>query len=67
MENVGAEDIINPWLSNGRNRFRNLAEIVARRDHARHDRRRKGLRASGSRKSNTATIRAGTTTSCATR
>jgi hypothetical protein len=30
LENVGATDIINPWLSNGRNDFRSLAEIVAR-------------------------------------
>ena len=29
MENVGQTDIINPWLSNGRNNFRNLDEIVA--------------------------------------
>jgi hypothetical protein len=29
MENVGETDIINPWLSNGRNDFRNLGEIVA--------------------------------------
>ena len=29
MENVGATDIINPWLSNGRNNFRNVGEIVA--------------------------------------
>ncbi len=28
MENVGEEDLINPWLSNGRNNFRNVAEIV---------------------------------------
>jgi hypothetical protein len=29
MENVGETDVINPWLSNGRNDFRNLKEIVA--------------------------------------
>jgi hypothetical protein len=29
MENVGTSDLINPWLSNGRNDFRNVAEIVA--------------------------------------
>jgi hypothetical protein len=29
MENVGDTDIINPWLSNGRNDFRSLKEIVA--------------------------------------
>ena len=29
MENVGQTDIVNPWLSNGRNNFRNLDEIVA--------------------------------------
>src|SRR5688572_20970091 len=29
LENVGATEVINPWLSNGRNSFRNLAEIVA--------------------------------------
>jgi acetyl esterase/lipase len=29
MENVGETDIINPWLSNGRNDFRNLKEMVA--------------------------------------
>ena len=28
MENVGATDVVNPWLSNGRNNFRNVAEIV---------------------------------------
>lgn len=28
MENVGQTDIVNPWLSNGRNNFRNLDEIV---------------------------------------
>src|SRR5205814_75681 len=30
LENVGATDVINPWLSNGRNHFRSLAEIIAR-------------------------------------
>ena len=30
MENVGQTDIVNPWLSNGRNDFRTLNEIVAR-------------------------------------
>ncbi len=29
MENVGQSDVVNPWLSNGRNNFRNLDEIVA--------------------------------------
>ena len=29
MENVGQTDIVNPWLSNGRNHFRNVDEIVA--------------------------------------
>jgi hypothetical protein len=29
MENVGHSDLVNPWLSNGRNTFRNIAEIVA--------------------------------------
>ncbi len=28
MENVGDTDVVNPWLSNGRNKFRNVAEIV---------------------------------------
>ena len=28
MENVGETDMVNPWLSNGRNEFRNVAEIV---------------------------------------
>ena len=30
MENIGATDVINPWLSNGRNNYRSLDEIVAR-------------------------------------
>jgi hypothetical protein len=30
LENVGETDLINPWLSNGRNAFRTLDEIVAR-------------------------------------
>ncbi len=29
MENAGETDAVNPWLSNGRNDFRSLAEIVA--------------------------------------
>lgn len=29
MENVGHSDLINPWLSNGRNTFRSVAEIVS--------------------------------------
>jgi hypothetical protein len=29
MENVGETDIINPWLSNGRNTFRSVEAIVA--------------------------------------
>src|SRR4029078_109219 len=28
-ENVGDTDVINPWLSNGRNHFRTLKEMVA--------------------------------------
>ncbi|HPD15699.1 MAG TPA: hypothetical protein PLE19_12155 [Planctomycetota bacterium] len=28
MENVGDTDVVNPWVSNGRNNFRNVAEIV---------------------------------------
>lgn len=30
IENVGTTDIVNPWLSNGRNDFRSLKQIVAR-------------------------------------
>lgn len=30
IENVGTSDLVNPWLSNGRNDFRSLKEIVAR-------------------------------------
>jgi hypothetical protein len=30
MENVGSTDVINPWLSNGRNDYRNMKEIVGR-------------------------------------
>ena len=29
MENVGETDIVNPWLTSGRNSFRTLAEIVS--------------------------------------
>jgi hypothetical protein len=29
LENVGETDVVNPWLSNGRNSFRTLAEIVS--------------------------------------
>ena len=29
MENVGETDVVNPWLSNGRNNFRSVDEIVA--------------------------------------
>ncbi len=29
LENVGDTDVVNPWLSNGRNHFRSLPEIVA--------------------------------------
>ena len=29
MENVGETDVVNPWLSNGHNDFRNLKEMVA--------------------------------------
>jgi hypothetical protein len=28
MENVGNSDVVSPWLSNGQNNFRNVAEIV---------------------------------------
>ena len=28
MENVGQSDVVNPWLSNGRNGFRTVADIV---------------------------------------
>ena len=30
MENVGETDVVNPWLSNGRNDFRNLDAIISR-------------------------------------
>jgi hypothetical protein len=30
LENTGMTDVVNPWLSNGRNGFRSLKEIVAR-------------------------------------
>src|SRR5436190_4969419 len=30
IENVGTTNVVNPWLSNGRNDFRSLKEIVAR-------------------------------------
>src|SRR5262249_14020247 len=30
MENVGETDVVNPWLSNGRDGFRSIQEIVAR-------------------------------------
>ena len=29
MENVGQTDVVDPWLSDGRNNFRNIKEIVA--------------------------------------
>ena len=29
MENIGDTDVVNPWLSNGRNNFRSVAEIVS--------------------------------------
>lgn len=29
LENVGETDLVNPWLSNGRNHFRSVPEIVA--------------------------------------
>lgn len=29
LENVGEADVVNPWLSNGRNQFRTLDEIIA--------------------------------------
>src|ERR671936_204632 len=28
MENVGQTDVVDPWLSNGRNNFRNIKELV---------------------------------------
>ncbi|MBI3830214.1 MAG: putative Ig domain-containing protein [Planctomycetes bacterium] len=28
LENIGTTDVVNPWLSNGRNLFRNMDEIV---------------------------------------
>lgn len=30
IENIGTANVVNPWLSNGRNDFRSLPEIVAR-------------------------------------
>lgn len=30
IENVGETDVVNPWLSNGKNDFRNIDEIVTR-------------------------------------
>lgn len=30
VENFGTTDVVNPWLSNGRNDFRSMTEIVAR-------------------------------------
>ena len=44
MENVGETDVVNPWLSNGRNNFRSVEEIVCLGRRAGHDRRGKGLR-----------------------
>ena len=29
MENIGSADVVNPWLSNGRNNFRSVEEIVS--------------------------------------
>lgn len=29
MENAGDSDVVNPWLSNGRNTFRNIDEVLA--------------------------------------
>src|SRR5215212_8733676 len=29
LENVGTTDVVNPWLSNGKNDFRSMKEIVA--------------------------------------
>src|SRR5580704_4889811 len=29
LENVGETDVVNPWLSNGRNTFRTIGEIVS--------------------------------------
>jgi hypothetical protein len=29
LENVGETDLINPWVSNGRNNFRTVSEIVS--------------------------------------
>ena len=34
MENVGETDVVNPWLSNGRNNFRSLDDIVAAAESA---------------------------------
>ena len=58
MENVGESDVVNPWLSNGRNTFRNVAEIVQSAitpDMTDAER----ARPSGSRKFNIATTRRG--------
>jgi hypothetical protein len=33
IENVGETDVVNPWLTNGRNDFRNLDAIVSRAIH----------------------------------
>ena len=43
MENVGETDVVNPWLSNGRNNFRSVARDRRLGRHAGHDRRREGL------------------------
>jgi hypothetical protein len=29
MENIGVTDVVNPWLSNGRNNYRTIPEIIA--------------------------------------
>jgi hypothetical protein len=57
MENVGDTDVVNPWLSNGRNHFRSVEEIVA--SAVTSD-------MSDSRRFNTATIPGATTASWAT-
>ena len=45
LENMGETDVVNPWLSNGRNNFRSLDEIVASAVEPGHDRPGEGHRA----------------------
>ena len=66
MENVGDTDIVNPWLSNGRNNFRTLARDRRRRRQARHERCREGLRPLVPGDHVTAITKAVTTTNWAT-